>query len=352
VKKTRVATTSLGDVARAAGVSKGTACNVLLNRPGPSQKTRERILAIARKLKYAPDAGAALDMQRVRAAKAKELLPIAWLNTHWNREAWHSYEFFSPYFRGAGERAAQLGYRLEEIWAHEPGLTMRRISEILYKRGIEGVIVTQPDSHVRLQWDHLAAVSLEGNLLAPRLHRVMSDRSFNLLLALKAVKRFGYRRIGICLDEKFTRYAAHATWAEVHHFQATTPEADRVSPFFYRWERGGPAIEREACKKLKPWIKQHRPQVIVGHSDKLVNWVEEVGYRVPKNIGVVHIARDDDARDWAGIDSNRWEVGATAAERVISLLQNHSFGVPKTAVSMMIRGTWAHGRTLLVPKGK
>jgi LacI family transcriptional regulator len=198
--KKRPSRVSLGDVARAAGVCKGTACNVLLNRPGPSKKTRERIRQIAMKLGYSPDARATIRMQKVQAARTKDLLPIAWLNTHGQKNAWHEFRFFTPYYEGASARAMQLGYRLEEIWAYQPGMTMRRISQILFQRGIEGVIVTQPASHVRLNWDYLAAVSLEGNLLAPRLHRAMTDRSFNLLLALRAVKRFGYRRIGICLE--------------------------------------------------------------------------------------------------------------------------------------------------------
>ena len=80
-------------------------------------------------------------------------------------------------------------------------MTMKRVSQILYQRGIEGAIVTHPARHLRLNWNHLAAVSLEGALLAPRLHRVMSDMFFNLLLALKMVKRSGYRRIGICVDQ-------------------------------------------------------------------------------------------------------------------------------------------------------
>jgi hypothetical protein len=46
------------------------------------------------------------------------------------------------YLQGARERCRQLGYRLEEIWANEPDMTMRRLSQILYQRSIEGVVVT------------------------------------------------------------------------------------------------------------------------------------------------------------------------------------------------------------------
>jgi LacI family transcriptional regulator len=353
MRKKKSPVVSVGDVARAAGVSRGTACNVLLNRPGPSQKTRERIKALARRLGYSPDARAGRRMANVRAAKTKDLLPIAWLNTDSNKHAWRDYPYFAPYLAGATERARQLGFRLEELWLHEPGTTTRHISRILYQRGIEGVIVTQPANHVGLNLDHLAAISLEWNLLVPRLHRAMSDRAFNLMLALRVLKRFGYRRIGICLEKRFARFFAYPTWSIVHYFLATTPEKDRIPPVQYDGTKGSPReIQREALSHIKPWLKQHRPEVIVCHSNQVVDWVEKLGYRVPGDVGVVHLARDNDVPDWAGIDSKRQQVGALAAERVINLLQNHQFGIPESPVSSMIRGTWVHGRTLLTPKRK
>jgi LacI family transcriptional regulator len=350
MRKKKSPVVSVGEVARAAGVSKGTACNVLLNRAGPSQKTRERIKAIAERLGYSPDARAGRRMDAVRAAKAKDLLPIAWLNTDSNREAWREFPYFAPYLNGAAERALQLGYRLEEIWLHEPGMSTRRISKILYQRGIAGVIVTQPANHVRMNLDHLAAISLEWNLLVPRLHRAMSDRAFNLMLALRVLKRFGYRRIGICLEKRFARFFAYPTWSVVHYFLATTPKRDWIPPMQY--DGTAREMQREALSRMKTWMKEERPEVIVCHSNLVLDWVEKLGYRVPDDVGVVHLAQDHDVPDWAGIDSKRHQVGALAAERVINLLQNHQFGIPESPVTSMIRGTWVHGRTLRTPKGK
>jgi len=99
-------------------------------------------------------------------------------------------------------------------------------------------------------------------------------------------------------------------------------------------------------------MRKQKPDVIVGQNNRLLEWVKAAGFRVPEEMGVVHIATDDDVSDWAGIVSRRREIGATAVERVISLLQNRQFGVPKTAVNMAIRGSWSPGSTLLIPKPK
>ena len=347
--KKKIARVSIGDIALASGDSKATVSYVLHNKPGPSQKTRERVLETARRLGYTPDARINSWMARVRDAKAKDLLPIAWLNTNTVQDAWHKFAYLSPYRLGMEERCNQLGYRLEEIWTRQPGMTMQRISQILYQRGIEGVVVTPHATHIRLQWDKLAGVALGAELLAPRLHRVSIDGIFNLLLALKILKRFGYRRIGVCLSDAVDRCSSHVTSALVFHLATTTAESKLVPPLFIKGGSNGGAPPQ---KQVQAWMRTHQPDVIVCHDNHSVQWLEEAGYRVPQQVGVVHLALDDDVLDWAGIYSNKRAVGRTAAELVISLVHNRQFGVPTHALETIVRGTWQHGRTLLIPKPK
>jgi LacI family transcriptional regulator len=103
-------------------------------------------------------------------------------------------------------------------------------------------------------------------------------------------------------------------------------------------------------KQIAAWLSRHKPDVIVCHNGHMLEWVEEAGYRVPEEIGVVHLATDDDVSDWAGLTSNRREMGAVSSELVVSLVNSRQFGVPRIDRSTLIRGTWHPGRTLLVPK--
>jgi len=346
VKKAKSSKVSLGEVAQAAGVSKMAASYALRNRPGVGPATRKRVLAIARRMGYAPDARVTSWMTRVQGATAKELLPIAWLNTTWDKDAWTKFKYLSPYMSGAQERCRQLGYRLEEIWTQQPGMTMRRISQILDQRGIEGVIVTYPVKHIHLQWDHLACVALAGDLLAPHLHRVTNDSHFNLTLALKMLRRHGYRRIGICLPEEVDRFPYRIYRSIAYHVFATVPVSERIPPLFYSITKG------EIAKTFTTWVRRYRPEVIVCGTSHLLSWVRALGLRVPEDVGVVHLWLDEDALDWAGIHSNKREIGATAAEQVISMVQNHRFGVPASPLVTLVRGDWQLGKTLLVPKPK
>ena len=341
MKKGKNSHASLGDIARAVGVSKAAVCYALRNQPGVSQETRARVLRMARKLGYAPDARIASWMLRMREAKSKDLLPIAWLNSKPEKDAWNKIDYLSPFLEGARLRALELGYRVEEIWVRQPGVTMQRVSQILAQRGIEGVIVSQPARHIRLDWTRLAAVSIDGSLLAPSLHRVMADHAFNLLLAIKSLKRLGYRRIGICFSEEVDRFSHHTCRATACYIQETSAKSQQVPPLFYS---GSSSVAQE--KLVLAWVRRTKPDVVVGLDNRLVLWLKRAGYRVPEEIGVAHVAVDDDVSDWAGIYSNKREIGAAAVEWVITLLQNHRFGLPKLAMNMLVHGSWRPGNTL------
>jgi LacI family transcriptional regulator len=344
---------SLRNVARLAGVSPMAASLALKNKPGVGPDTRKRILSVARRLGYSPDARVESWMARVREAKWKDLLPIAWLNTSGDRDTFHRYLFQSPYLEGARERAHELGYEIDEIWCSEPGMTMKRLTKILDQRGVEGVVVTHPARHLRIEWGHLASVALGSSMLAPKLHRITGDFCFNLQLALKSLRRLGHRRIGICLGQELDSYSSFTMRATAAAFSTGETRAERVPPLFHahfafsRRAVSGDTKE-ERAREMIAWVKRYKPKVIVGHDNRLVRWLNEAGYRVPDDIGVVHLAVDDDVLDWAGIHSRRRETGAAAIDQLVAQMRSRTFGVPETPITISLRGTWQGGRTLAV----
>jgi LacI family transcriptional regulator len=325
--------------------------SAIRNRPGVSDETRARILECARQLNYQPDSRVNSWLATVRDTKKKELLPIAWLNIDGRRDIWQTQRYLAPYYDGASRRCEELGYRLE-LFSLENEMTSKRLGQILYHRNIQGVIIAPPQRqhiiHLRLNWQHFAAISFEKALVVPHLFQVAQDSYYNLMLALKMLRRFGYRRIGLLLDQQSDRRSYHACQAAYQYFQMNIAPEERV-PIFISKVAGLP-------KELRSWMRKYRIDAVAGRNDHLVEGVRSFGYRVPEEVGVVHLSLDGDCEDWAGIWSRKDEIGATTVDLLVGLMQNNQFGLPKVARETLLRGIWHPGNTLVprkkAPRGK
>lgn len=333
---------SLKQIAERVGVSRMTVSCALRNSPRVKKETAERILAAAKSLGYAPDPKLAATMAAVRSTKKKALEPIAWLNANQNARAYNDYAWLAPYRLGAAERCAELGYRLEEFWLRQPGMTNRRISSILQHRGICGVVVCPavlPEiTHLRLEWRHFASVSFETAVLVPRLHRVAPDYHYNILLALKMLRRIGYRRIGLFLHRQEDRRSHHTYLAGFRYFQSSIPSSEHVPPLIYNDPFDKTLLHR--------WLEEAKPDAVLGHHSKLVGWIRETKRSVPEDIGVAHLALDGDCEEWAGIWQHKFRIGAQTIEQLVSMIQHGRLGLPEIAYETSIPGEWRYGSTL------
>lgn len=338
---------SLGDIAQLAKVSRSTVSQALRNCPDISRITIEKVQKAARDLNYIPDARMMSFMNRVRLAKARELIRIAWLNTDEEKDCWHKEDYLRPYIEGARQRCRELGYSIDEFWLKEPGMTCRRISRILFNRGIQGVIIA-PSSrisigHIRLDWNKFSCASFENAVLAPRMHRITPDYFHNITLAFKRLRRLGYRRIGVFLQQLTERRSLHSYYAGVACFHATIPARERVAPLFYRHYDEIPGYS----EKFFSWIEKQKPDAVVCQHSKVIDWLKKRGYRVPEDLGVAHLAVENDVLDWSGIWQRKLEIGMETAESVISMLQNHRLGLPEVAHDTLIQGYWNPGTTVI-----
>ena len=83
-------------------------------------------------------------------------------------------------------------------------------------------------------------------------------------------------------------------------------------------------------------------------ASRLVQWAEDAGFKVPQEMGVIHLALDNDCLDWAGIFSRKKDIGAATANLVITQIQNNQLGLPDVPMDTMVQGKWQPGKTLLI----
>ena len=110
-----------------------------------------RIEAIAVKLGYAPDPMlSALSAYRKSQRPAAFHANIGWINNHARPEDLYASDFLR-YYQGAGERAKQLGYALEEIRLADISFNMKRLGRILDATGVKGLLLA-PAAWPRSRW--------------------------------------------------------------------------------------------------------------------------------------------------------------------------------------------------------
>jgi len=335
---------TIRDIAKAAGVHFTTVSRALTKHPCIPAATRERIAKIAVDLGYAPDPMvSALTNYRIRLKATSFHGNIAWMTNGFTRNGWNSCATFGLYFEGAKKRAEQLGYRLEEFWLREPGMSTSRMEEILAARNIRALIFSpQPGSkmRIRLSWDRFSAVRLGYTLAWPTLRTVSADCFNAVQVVVRHARSLGYRRLGFVVTSKSDARVDRAWSGGFLSFQRLWPREEKL-----------PLLSTKvitATNFLK-WVKAHRPDVVVSQELWLLDVLEKNGYSVPRDIGFATptLTSFSHTRKISGVNENALETGGSAVEAVVAMVQRGESGIPTTIQSVLTRGTWEDGDTLL-----
>ena len=334
---------SMQTIASEVGVSKATVSRALRNLPGLSEPVRTRILDTARRLGYVKHPLISAMMSDVRFKKTSTFSPVVAL-LHclpWER-AKDLHINMRLLRQKAREHASNLGYSLEEFYLKEPGMTPKRMIEIIKARGIRGIIFEhffENDVKLDIDLSEFASVAIGFTLTSPNLHRVVVDQYNGLLLAIRKLQILGYRRMGVVipgLNESFTNFKREAA---LHIAHQSMPESDRIPILIYS--------NRPNQSVFKKWLDEYKPEVILAMHIDLLDRLQDLGYRIPDDIGFVHLGWHKSYTSCAGIAPNWDQVGIAATNQVIDQLNRNEFGVPQKPLITLIEGEWIDGPSVL-----
>ena len=248
------------------------------------------------------------------------------------------------YFAGAKAKAERLGYQLEEIWAAEPSLTARRLTQILLSRGIRGVIVAplpQARGTLPLDWRYFSAAALGYSLAEPQLHVVMNHQFRNMKHLVQQLHARGYRRIGLAMpalnDERVDHNYLGGYWTAQ---QALPRTAARLTPLLPE------KFERATFLR---WIRRSRPDAVIvaaSFAYTVIDWLASIGLRVPADVGVAVASTPFRDRHISGVDENVELVGAMAVDTIVGMIHRNELGVPQNPWRILADGTWFAGQTV------
>ena len=192
-----IATVNIRDLAARVKLSRSTVSLALRNSPGIADGTRRRVQQAAKELGYFPNPTVANVMSAIAQRKLSGLsTPIILLSDFPHQCEWERSDYaLRRFYHGVVSRAGDLGYKIEELWMRAPGMTPRRIEQILDARGIEGVLVfNYPSAPAYLDIDltPYSCAVLGRALLKPRLYAVEQDHHQGMFICLDNIKQHGY----------------------------------------------------------------------------------------------------------------------------------------------------------------
>jgi DNA-binding LacI/PurR family transcriptional regulator len=330
---------TLETIARRLKISKVTVSNAMRGSGRISEKTRQRILAMAKELGYRPNPLVTALMSDLRRKRSGRRCTLAFLNFFPGKDDWREHPTFVQFHLGAQRRAEELGYHLEFHWQGEVDGNSRRLGDILYARGIPGIVLAPLGENgvsINIDWSRFATVAIGHTFREFNPHRVSNHQFHSMRLAMDNLVAKGMRRIGLVVPKMDDERVENA-WVSGYLASQLHHELPVIAPLITPTFKTAAAI---------PWIRKHRIEVVVSTNHHLMSRMQEAGIRVPEDVGFVHLDWSAEKGDMAGVNQCSELIGAAAVDLLIEQLNNNEIGIPERTKTVMIDGVWHDGPSL------
>ncbi len=339
------------EIARASNFSPATVARALGNSPLVRDATRRKIRKAARDLGWSPNPLSSIYMAHLRSTRIPSWrATLAYLIPYEDPALYVDY--FKLHGKGAGERAASLGYSLEVIWLRDFGHDVAKLEKFLKHRGIPGLILNGgelPAGTFRdFDWSHFAAASWGFSLDQPVLHQAGYHYMQGMRTILRKLEDLGYRRIAMVISEDNDRLSDHTLLSAFSYAETHRPPG--------RWLKSYPLKSWHSNRgeriKIQHWLRRNRPDVVIGET---VAWeaIQGMGWKVPGDVAFV-------SPNWSavwprigGINHLPEVIGANSVDLVANQLTHNERGVPRHAKVVLNEGEWMDGPSVppLPPRG-
>lgn len=327
-----------------AGVSNATVSLALRNHPRIRACERERIQRIAAEAGYQTNALVShltAQMRLNRATTYQSTLGLVCVGKE--SIELNDVSTFRDWIESSRERASTLGYSLDKFVLSESKIPPSRLVQILETRDIRGLLIMGPFPNNELPaelqpvWERSASIVLGIRPIDPALAFVANDQFSTAARGVREMLHLGYRRLGLCIHPDVDDLVENRFLGGFSVEQKHLPKADHIPPFPYQ-----PNKEKE----FQAWVKRHRPDGILTLHPEVMQWLKNMGLKIPQDIGIIHLDHTDDLKGWAGMKQNNPDIGRAAVDLVVGQIHRNEIGVPPFQKCMFISGAWVDGPTV------
>ncbi|MEM7385504.1 MAG: LacI family DNA-binding transcriptional regulator [Verrucomicrobiota bacterium] len=328
---------TMAQLARNLGVAESTVSRALRNDPKISARTRKRVKAQAEKSGYRPNALISALMANRRGLQGPHPDTVALITDYREKGGWRSKDVCQWEYHGICQRAAKLGYRIEEFALADFGHDGTRLEKALRTRNIRGVLFGFSRGQAgdfRFNPDHFSVAGLSSYFNQLSLDRANFHGLYNVSLAMESLKNLGYRRIGLVVPEFNNRISGYQWSGGSLDWQRRQTAESRCAPLII-------GEDSDQSGHFNRWLDREKPDSLVVYKLPVRAWISRQQRPSARSIAITHLYRSQAERDQsAGIDGNLDLVGAAAFDLVVEGLHTNRTGLPENPKEVLIKGSW------------
>lgn len=334
------------EIAKACHCSAQTVSFALRGVGGVSDQRRKEILAQAKAMGWKPNPLANAYMSQLKQQKrmrftgnlavlsfAEEGPQMSDLLPHL-RTVIHSFQ----------ERAEELGYAMDLIWAHAPAMNAAALQRILNHRNILGVFLTTESKQASwlmdVSWSNLAVCAAGFRKTPLKVNTINHDRSQGMEMAFRKMVGMGYQKIGFACNRINLHLGAGKDRLQYQWLAETEFEPNTAPPWLF--EEVNPA----SVRGLIAWIQREKLDAIIG-TGKTIRLYRELPEKVKASIGYADLdARDYPGNLFAGVNQRHETTGKLMAEWLAKEVESNTVGLPQHPMRMLYSPEWLDGASL------
>lgn len=335
-------------IAKEVGFTKTTVSLALQGHPRISEETRKKVEAVAKAQGYTRDPNLTRAFSIIRQGRNTTHNVIGYLDTS-KRTKEPGSPFADLVKRNLIESAKNKGFSITSFVVDEHEMSLKRLKQIIETRNIQYLLVPAPAliDDLPLDWKNHSTIVLSTRPLKHRFNRVTTSNYQAISLLMKNIKAKGYQRPGFIIRsdiDKIQDSECSITFLGTCQYLGLD---DKVPILFIR--------ETTSISDYEAWYWKHQPDVILQNSqtgittEGLLNYSDILGRfkkPLPKKIGRGSLNANPDLEPVSGIIRNEQEIGYSAIELMLSMIERNTMGVPDHPKVLTILSDWYEGETL------
>ncbi len=329
------------DIAERTGLSCSTVSRALRNHPSISLASKERVRLVAEEIGFAKNPLiSALVSQFHRSRPANFASTIALVHCLPWGTALHPH--MHQFLEAAKKQAQQFGYELEEFHLNEPGMTPKRLVDILKARGIHGVVFEhfwRDNVELDIDLSSFAYAAIGSSMIHPQAHRVDHQHFEETQIMLDKLLDYGYERILFAISLVSERTNGMRRLTSIEQFRRHKGKNIEIEAYT-------PETIEETLDGLERRILKQKPDAVVTlHAvvlEKLLQLANEKNY----NYGIACLGWNPARPYFAGTEDSWSRKGQVAINIVVDQLNRNDLGVPENPSHTSVKCSWRDGPSL------